>query len=93
MDFITDLPVSNSYNSIWIIVNLFIKMAYFVPLEMNRKKKPITLSVFSLSIINDYTVYLRILFPIGIFALRFSFGRIFFKLISIKPRINTAFHL
>ena len=38
MDFITNLPISNSCNSIWVIVNPFTKMVYFVPLEIDGKK-------------------------------------------------------
>ena len=38
MDFITNLPISNGYNFIWVIVNPFTKMAYFVPLKINKKK-------------------------------------------------------
>ena len=48
-------------------------------------KGPITLSVFSLGIIGNYTVYPRILFPIGIFALRFGFKRISLNSLILSP--------
>ena len=38
MDFITDLYILNGYDSIWVMVNPFTKMAYFVPLEIDKKK-------------------------------------------------------
>ena len=38
MDFITDLLISNDYNSIWVMVNPFTKMVYFVLLKIDRKK-------------------------------------------------------
>ena len=38
MDFITNLPISNSYNSIWIIINPFTKITHFVPLKINKKR-------------------------------------------------------
>ena len=38
MDFITNLLISNGYDSIWVMVNLFTKMAHFIPLEINKKK-------------------------------------------------------
>ena len=38
MDFITNLPISNGYDFIWVMVNPFIKMVYFVPLKIDRKK-------------------------------------------------------
>jgi len=37
MDFITELPESNGYTSIWVIIDRFTKMANFIPL-----KKPAT---------------------------------------------------
>jgi len=38
MDFITDLPLSNGHDSIWVIVDRFTKMAHFVPLKSDAKK-------------------------------------------------------
>ena len=49
------------------------------------EKKPITLSAFSLGIINNYTVYLRILFPIGTFILYLGFGKISLNLLVLSP--------
>ena len=49
------------------------------------EKKPITLSAFSLGIIGDYTVYPRILFPIGILVLRFGFGKISLNSSVLSP--------
>ena len=48
-------------------------------------KGPMTLFASSLGIIGDYTVYLRILFPIGILALRLGFGRISLNLLVLSP--------
>ena len=45
----------------------------------------ITLFTFSLGIISDYTVYLRILFPIGILVLRLGFGRISLNSLVLSP--------
>ena len=38
MDFITDLLISNNYDSIWVMVDPFTKMAYFVSLEIDGKR-------------------------------------------------------
>ena len=38
MDFITNLPVLNGCDSIWVMVNPFIKMAHFIPLKIDGKK-------------------------------------------------------
>jgi hypothetical protein len=32
MDFITDLPESSGCNQLWVVVDRFMKMAYFIPL-------------------------------------------------------------
>ena len=49
------------------------------------EKKPITLSASLLGIINDYTVYPRILFLIGILVLYFGFKRTFLNLLVLNP--------
>ncbi|EGZ73487.1 hypothetical protein NEUTE2DRAFT_62988, partial [Neurospora tetrasperma FGSC 2509] len=38
IDFITDLPLSNGCNSIWVIIDPFTKIAYFIPLKVGEKK-------------------------------------------------------
>ena len=84
MDFITNLLIWNHYNSIWIIINLFTKIVYFVPLEID-KKKFITLSASSFGIINDYTVYLKILFLIETLALHLGFKKISLNVLVLNP--------
>jgi hypothetical protein len=37
MDFITDLPSSNGYIEIWVIIDRFTKMAHFIPLKKDKK--------------------------------------------------------
>ena len=44
-----------------------------------------TLFAFSFSIIGDYTVYLRILSPIGILILHFGFKKIFLNSLVLSP--------
>ena len=38
MDFITNLLISNNCDFIWVIINFFTKVAYFILLEINGKK-------------------------------------------------------
>jgi transposase InsO family protein len=38
MDFITDLPLSDGHDSIWVVVDRFTKMCHFIPLKTNAKK-------------------------------------------------------
>ena len=49
------------------------------------EKRLITLSAFLFGIISDYTVYPRILFPIGILDLYLGFGRISLNLLVLSP--------
>ena len=91
MDFITNLLILNGYDFIWVMVNPFTKMAYFVPLEIDGKKTNDFIRLFTRyywrlhgipqDIISDRDFY---------FISRF--WKDFFKLIGIKPRISTAFH-
>ena len=59
-------------------------MTHFIPLEID-KKKPMTLFASSLGIIGDYTVYPRILFPIGILVLYFGFKKISLNSLVLSP--------
>jgi cytochrome b len=37
MDFITDLPLSENCDQLWVIVDRFTKMAHFIPLKKDQK--------------------------------------------------------
>jgi len=37
MDFITELPVSEGYDQLWVIIDRFTKMAHFLPLRTEGK--------------------------------------------------------
>ena len=47
MDFITDLPLSNGCNSIWVIVDTFTKQGHFIPLKVNSKKSEDLIPIFA----------------------------------------------
>ena len=47
MDFIINLFVSNGYDFIWVMVNPFTKIAYFVLLEINGKKTDNLIRLFA----------------------------------------------
>ena len=49
------------------------------------EKRPIILFTFLFSIMNNYTVYLRILFLIGIFILYLGFRKISLNLLVLNP--------
>ena len=46
MDFITDLPASEEHTEIWVIVDRFTTMAYFIPLLKDTKKAPDLAKIF-----------------------------------------------
>ena len=46
IDFITDLPLSDRYDSIWVTIDRFTKMAHFVPLRSDAKKAPDLARIF-----------------------------------------------
>jgi hypothetical protein len=46
MDFITDLPMSEGHDSIWVIVDRFTKIAHFISLKSDVKKAPDLARIF-----------------------------------------------
>jgi hypothetical protein len=38
MDFITDLPLSEECDQIWVIIDRYTKIAHFIPLKKKNKK-------------------------------------------------------
>ena len=91
MDFITDLPVSNGCDSIWVMVNPFTKMAHFVPLEIDGKKTNDLIRLFARYYWRLYGI------PQDIISDRDSrftsrFWKDFLKFVGIRPRMSTAFH-
>jgi hypothetical protein len=41
MDFITDLPLSDGCDRLWVIIDSFTKMGHFIPLKTKEKKRRI----------------------------------------------------
>jgi hypothetical protein len=46
IDFITDLPLSEDCNQLWVIVDSFTKMAHFIPLHKDQKKAEHLVKIF-----------------------------------------------
>jgi len=89
MDFITDLPLSNEYDQLWVVTDRFTKMAQFVPL---KEKTAADLAViFAREIWKHHGI------PTGIVSDRDSrftsdTWKEFLCLLGIPPRMSTAFH-
>lgn len=91
MDFITDLPLSNGCDTIWVMVDPFTKMAHFIPLKVDGKKTEDLISIFA----REYWRLHGI--PLDIISDRDSrftsrVWKDFLKLVGIKSRMSTAFH-
>lgn len=91
MDFITDLPLSNGCDSIWVMVDPFTKMAHFIPLKVEGKKTDDLIRIFAREYWRLHGV------PSDIISDRDSrftahLWKDFLKLVGIKSRMSTAFH-
>jgi len=89
MDFITELPVSEECDQLWVIIDRFTKMAHFIPL---REK-----TAADLAIIFAREVWKHHGLPTDIVSDRDSrftseVWREFLQLSGIRPHMFTAFH-
>lgn len=90
MDFITHLPVSDGYDSLWVIVDRFTKMAHFIPLKPPAGSKELA-SIFVKEIWRLHGL------PSEIISDRDSrftsgFWNSIMELLEIKSKMSTAFH-
>jgi hypothetical protein len=90
MDFVVDLPISNGFDSIWVVVDRLTKYAHFVPIN-----KTITADQLSILFLKEIFCFHGI--PHDIVSDRGSiftskFWRRFTQLADIKSNLSTAFH-
>jgi len=91
MDFITDLPVSESCDQLWVIIDRFTKMAHFIPLSQDGKTAADLAKGFAREVWRLHGL------PTDIVSdrdSRFTSGvwQAFLSLLGIRPRMSTAFH-
>jgi transposase InsO family protein len=91
MDFITDLPLSEGCDQLWVIIDRFTKMAHFVPLPVNGKTATDLARIFAREIWKHHGL------PTDIISDRDSrftsaVWTEFLRLLGIRPRMSTAFH-
>jgi hypothetical protein len=90
MDFIMDLPRSNSFDSILVVVNHLTKMAHFIPcnkLIISKKTTKLFLDhVFRYHGLHEHVIFYRG----SQFA--FKFKKQLFKLLDVKVKLSSAFH-
>ncbi|CCE34872.1 uncharacterized protein CPUR_08811 [Claviceps purpurea 20.1] len=91
MDFITDLPLSNGCDSIWVMVDPFTKMAHFISLKVDGKRTDDLIRIFAKQYWKHHGI------PLDIISDRDSrftshLWKDFLKLVGVKSRMSTAFH-
>jgi len=91
MDFITELPLSENCDQLWVIIDRFTKMAHFIPLEKENK------TATDLAKICAWEVWKYHGLPTDIVSDRDSqftseVWKDFLRLSEIRPRMSTAFH-
>jgi len=91
MDFITDLPLSDRHDSIWVIVDRFTKMAHFVPLKSDAKKAPNLARIFLREVWSLHGLPSTI---VSDRDTRFTsrFWETITSILKIKRGMSTAFH-
>ena len=90
MDWIADLPESNGYTQIWVIVDRFTKMAHLIPLPTKVTAKDIA-KIFLKEIWKHHVL------PTDIVSDRDTkitshFWQVLMDLLGIKTKLSTAFH-
>jgi len=91
MDFITELPVSEGCDQLWVVIDRFTKMAHFLPLGKEGKTAADLAVIFAREIWRSHSL------PTDIVSDRDSrftseTWREFLRLLGIRPRMSTAFH-
>jgi hypothetical protein len=56
MDFITDLPLSEDCDQLWVIIDRFTKMAHIIPLKKDQKTAEHLVSIFACEIWRFHTI-------------------------------------
>jgi len=91
MDFITELPLSQECDQLWVVIDQFTKMVHFLPLGKNRKTAEDMAVIFTREIWKHHGL------PTNIVSnqdSRFTSEtwKEFLRLSGIRPRMLTAFH-
>jgi len=91
MDFITELPVSDGCDQLWVIIDRFTKMAHFLPLRIKEK------TAADLAVVFAWEAWKYHGLPTDIVSDRDSrftseTWKEFLRLSGIRSRMSTAFH-
>ena len=91
MDFITELPLSDNCDQLWVVIDRFTKMAHFLPLPRDGKTATDLARVFAREVWKYHGL------PTDIVSDRDSrftseVWKEFLRISDIRPRMSTAFH-
>ena len=91
MDFVTELPVSEESDQLWMVIDRFTKMAHFLPLKQEGKMAADLAIIFTREVWRFHGL------PTDIVLDRDSWftsevWKEFLQLSGIRPRMSTAFH-
>jgi hypothetical protein len=91
MDFITDLPLSEDCDQLWVIVDRFTKMVHFIPLHKDQKKAQHLVKVFAREIWRFHSIPIDIILDRDS-RLTSTEWKEFPVILEIRPRMSTSFH-
>jgi hypothetical protein len=91
MDFITDLPLSEDCDQLWVIVDRFTKMAHFIPLKKDQKTAEHVVRIFAREIWGFHSIPTDIISDCDS---RFTSTewKQFLGILGVRPRMSTSFH-
>jgi hypothetical protein len=91
MDFITDLPLSEDCDQLWVIIDRFTKMAHFIALRKEQKTAEHLVKIFAREIWRFHGILTDIIsdrdsrFPS-------TEWKQFLGILGVRPRMSTSFH-
>jgi hypothetical protein len=91
MDVITDLPLSEDYDQLWVIINRFTKMAHFIPLKKDQKTAEHLVRIFTYEIWRFHSIPTDIISDCNSHLTSTKWKR-FLGIPGVSPRMSISFH-
>jgi hypothetical protein len=91
MDFITDLPLSEDCNQLWVIVDRFTKMAHFIPLEKEQKTVEHLVRIFTYEIRRFHSIPTDIILDHDSHFISTEWKQ-FLSILGVRPWMSISFH-
>jgi len=91
MDFVTELPVSEGCDQLWVVIDRFTKMAHFLPLPQNGKTAVDLAVIFAREVWKFHGIPTDIVLDRDSRFTSEAWQELL-KILRIRPRMSTAFH-